>query len=48
MLYYRLGCPDHAGRWDVTFLDAFAEYAPVRLALARVSKEHGTEGSTSP
>ncbi len=46
MLYYRLGCPDHAGRWDVTFLDAFAEYAPVRLALARVSKEHGTEGST--
>ena len=48
MLYYRLGCPDHASRWEATFLDAFTEYAPVRRALAGVSKEHGTEGSTRP
>ena len=46
MLYYRLGCPVHASRWDATFLDAFAEYAPVRRALAGVSREHGIEGST--
>jgi ectoine hydroxylase-related dioxygenase (phytanoyl-CoA dioxygenase family) len=35
MLYYRLGCPEHAVRWETTFLDAFAEYAPVRRVLAR-------------
>jgi ectoine hydroxylase-related dioxygenase (phytanoyl-CoA dioxygenase family) len=35
MLYYRLGCPAHASRWETTFLDAFAEYAPVRRVLAR-------------
>ncbi|RPI07558.1 MAG: hypothetical protein EHM63_07620, partial [Actinobacteria bacterium] len=35
MLYYRLGCPAHAGRWDTTFLDAFTEYAPVRRVLVR-------------
>jgi hypothetical protein len=40
MLYYRLGCPAHASRWETTFLDAFAEYAPVRRVLAR--------GTTAP
>ncbi len=38
MLYYRLGCPDHASRWETTFLDVFAEYAPVRRVLARGMK----------
>ena len=33
---------------EATFLDAFAEYAPVRRALSGVSREHGTEGSTCP
>jgi hypothetical protein len=28
--YYRLSCDGHDGRWEGTFLDAFAEYAPVR------------------
>jgi hypothetical protein len=46
MLYYRLGCPAHAARWEDTFLEPFTEYAPVRRALAGVSKEHGIEGST--
>jgi Phytanoyl-CoA dioxygenase (PhyH) len=48
MLYYRLGCPDHATRWDATFLDVFTEYAPVRRALAGVSTTHDTERSTRP
>lgn len=30
--YYRLSCPGHRERWEDTFLDAFAEYAPVRAA----------------
>lgn len=33
--YYRLGCEGHESRWEDTFLDAFAEYAPVRQQLAR-------------
>jgi len=32
--YYRLGCEGHEGRWEDTFLDAFAEYEPVRRQLA--------------
>lgn len=32
--YYRLGCEDHADRWEDTFLDAFAEYGPVRRQLS--------------
>ena len=30
MLYYRLGCPDHAARWADTFVDAFTEYPRLR------------------
>jgi ectoine hydroxylase-related dioxygenase (phytanoyl-CoA dioxygenase family) len=33
--YYRLACEDHESRWEDTFLDAFAEYAPVRQQLTR-------------
>lgn len=33
--YYRLSCEGHAARWRDTFLDAFAEYAPVQRELAR-------------
>ena len=33
MLYYRLGCPDHAARWRATFLDPLREYEPVRRAM---------------
>jgi hypothetical protein len=33
MLYYRLGCPAHRGRWSTTFLDALTEYEPVRRAM---------------
>ena len=33
MLYYRLGCPDHASRWEATFLDPLTEYEPVRRAM---------------
>jgi len=33
MLYYRLGCPDHASRWATTFLEPFTEYAPVSRAM---------------
>jgi hypothetical protein len=47
MLYYRLGCPEHAARWEATFLDAFSEYAPLRRTLAGASKGHGIEGSTA-
>ena len=32
--YYRLSCAGHPDRWEQTFMDAFAEYAPVRQALA--------------
>lgn len=32
--YYRLGCEGHESRWEDTFLDAFAEYAPVRQQRA--------------
>ena len=31
--YYRLSCPGHAFRWADTFISAFTEYEPVRLAL---------------
>jgi hypothetical protein len=34
MLYYRLGCPGHADRWEATFTDALTEYPPVRRAGA--------------
>ena len=30
IVYYRLSCPGHPGRWEETFLDAFTEYEPVR------------------
>lgn len=30
VLYYRLSCAGHEKRWARTFLDAFAEYEPVR------------------
>jgi ectoine hydroxylase-related dioxygenase (phytanoyl-CoA dioxygenase family) len=30
ILYYRLSRPDHAVEWERTFLDALAEYQPVR------------------
>ncbi len=33
MLYYRLGAPDHAERWEATFLDPLTEYAPVRRGM---------------
>lgn len=33
--YYRLRCEGHADRWDDTFLDALAEYPPVRHELGR-------------
>ena len=33
--YYRLSCEGHDDRWEDTFLDAFAEYAPVQRQLAR-------------
>jgi hypothetical protein len=33
MLYYRLGCPDHATRWAATFLEPFTEYSPVARAM---------------
>ncbi len=35
IIYYRLRCTGHAARWRETFLDAFAEYAPVREAAGR-------------
>jgi hypothetical protein len=33
-IYYRLAVPGHADHWERTFLDAWAEYPPVRRALA--------------
>lgn len=33
-LYYRLGAPQHADRWEATFLDSFTEYLPVKEAAA--------------
>jgi hypothetical protein len=33
VLYYRLQCPGHPGRWDETFRHAWTEYAPVRRVL---------------
>lgn len=33
-LYYRLGVPQHADRWEETFLDPFTEYPLVREAAA--------------
>lgn len=32
-IYCRLAVPGHAERWESTFVDAWAEYAPVRRAL---------------
>ena len=32
-IYYRLGVPGHAARWERSFLDAWTEYPPVRRAL---------------
>ena len=37
ILYYRLSCPDHADRWEATFLDALAEYQPVRARYETTS-----------
>jgi hypothetical protein len=34
-VYYRLAVPGHPQRWDATFLDAWAEYPPVREVAAR-------------
>jgi hypothetical protein len=34
VLYYRLRCGGHDGRWARTFLDAFAEYKPLRRRVA--------------
>ena len=33
-IYYRLAVSGHAERWESTFLDPWAEYAPVRQALS--------------
>jgi len=33
VLYYRLRCDRHDARWAQTFLDAFAEYEPVRRRI---------------
>lgn len=41
--YYRLSCEGHEGRWKDTFLDTFAEYAPVRQQLAA----YGTGSDTN-
>lgn len=30
IIYYRLSCDAHDDHWDETFLDVFAEYAPLR------------------
>jgi hypothetical protein len=32
-IYYRLAVPGHADHWESTFLDAWAEYAPIRHVL---------------
>lgn len=34
-LYWRLATPGHRGRWEETFVDAWAEYPAVRRALSR-------------
>ena len=34
IVYFRLSCEGHAAHWEETFLDAFADYAPVRRQLA--------------
>jgi hypothetical protein len=33
VLYYRLQCPGHPGRWEETYRRVWTEYAPVRRAL---------------
>lgn len=33
ILYFRLSCDGHEGRWEQTFLDPFTEFAPVHRAL---------------
>jgi hypothetical protein len=33
VLYYRLQCPGHPGRWEETFRSVWTEYAPVRRVL---------------
>jgi hypothetical protein len=38
-IYYRLAVPGHPARWHSTFLDAFAEYAPVRRAFDAMQRE---------
>jgi hypothetical protein len=42
IVYCRLRCQGHEARWPETFLDAFAEYEPVREA-ARVRESRGVE-----
>lgn len=38
VLYYRLSCAGHQERWADTFLDAFAEYVPVKQAAGSTSQ----------
>jgi hypothetical protein len=45
-IYYRLAVPDHAGRWEATFLDCWTEYAPVRQALEAPGRR--VAGSSPP
>ncbi len=37
ILYYRLSSSDHGDRWEETFLDALAEYQPVRARYETTS-----------
>jgi len=36
IIYYRLMCHGHQARWHETFLDAFAEYEPVRRRISQM------------
>lgn len=43
-IYYRLAAAGHRERWEVTFVDPWAEYAPVRRAAASSTPDGGPSG----
>jgi hypothetical protein len=43
-VYYRLAAAGHAQHWEQTFLDAWAEYAPIRSVVNGVNRSWSADG----